>query len=123
MRTKCALRLLLAAACFVAMFGAQAPAHPHVWASMRSELVYSPDGQLVAIRHAWSFDPMFSALATQDVRAKQRGVFTREELQPIASLNVASLKEFDYFTSARLDDRLPGWATPPTTGSNTPIRS
>ena len=47
---------------------------------MRSELVYAPDGTVTGIRHAWTFDDMFSAFATQGIDSKKRGVFTREEL-------------------------------------------
>jgi ABC-type uncharacterized transport system substrate-binding protein len=51
--------------------------------------------------HAWTFDDMFSAFATQGIDSKQRGVFTRQELEPLAKTNVESLKDFDYFTLAR----------------------
>jgi ABC-type uncharacterized transport system substrate-binding protein len=37
---------------------APALAHPHVWVTMRTELVYAPDGRITGIRHAWSFDDM-----------------------------------------------------------------
>ena len=42
---------------------APAQAHPHVWVTMRTELVYAPDGRITGIRHAWSFDDMFSTFA------------------------------------------------------------
>ncbi|MEA2989483.1 MAG: hypothetical protein QOG83_2194 [Alphaproteobacteria bacterium] len=75
-------------------------AHPHVWVTMKSELVYNPDGSVKAVRHAWVFDDMFSVFATQGLENKTKGIFTREELQPLADTNVESLKEFDYFTYA-----------------------
>ncbi|MFZ0111670.1 MAG: DUF1007 family protein, partial [Pseudolabrys sp.] len=37
-----------------------AQAHPHVWVTMHTELVYGPDGRITGIRHAWAFDDMFS---------------------------------------------------------------
>ncbi len=40
-------------------------AHPHVWVTMESELVYAPDGSITGIRHAWTFDDVFSTYATQ----------------------------------------------------------
>jgi ABC-type uncharacterized transport system substrate-binding protein len=82
-----------------------ASAHPHVWVTMRSELVYAPDGMITGIRHAWTFDDMFSAFATQGIDSKQRGVFTRQELEPLAKTNVESLKDFDYFTLARANGK------------------
>src|SRR4051812_30956153 len=42
-----------------------AQAHPHVWVTMKSELVYAPDGKATGVRHAWTFDDMFSTFATQ----------------------------------------------------------
>jgi ABC-type uncharacterized transport system substrate-binding protein len=82
-----------------------AAAHPHVWVTMKSELVYGPDGRITGIRHAWTFDDMFSAFAIQDIETKQKGVFTREQLAPLAEVNVTSLKEFDYFTVAKADGK------------------
>jgi ABC-type uncharacterized transport system substrate-binding protein len=37
-----------------------ARAHPHVWVTMTSELLYAPDGSVTGVRHAWTFDDMFS---------------------------------------------------------------
>ena len=37
--------------------------------------------------------------------SKEKGKFTREELAPLAEVNVTSLKEFDYFTQARASGR------------------
>src|SRR5215207_4990237 len=82
-----------------------ASAHPHVWVTMRSELVYGPDGTVTGVRHAWTFDDMFSAFATQGIDSKQRGVFSREELEPLAKTNIESLKDFDYFTIARVNGK------------------
>ena len=78
--------------------GSAALAHPHVWVTMKSELVYAPDGTLTGVRHAWTFDEMFSTFATQGIETKKKGEFTREELKPLAEVNVTSLKEYGYFT-------------------------
>ena len=80
-----------------------AQAHPHVWVTMHSELVYAPDGSITGIRHAWSFDDMFSTFALQGMESKEKGKFTREELAPLAKVNVESLKEYNYFTYATAD--------------------
>ena len=90
-----------------------ASAHPHVWVTMRSELVYGPDGTVTGVRHAWTFDDMFSAFATQGIDSKQRNVFTREELEPLAKTNVESLKDFDYFTVARINGKKADFLDPP----------
>jgi ABC-type uncharacterized transport system substrate-binding protein len=82
-----------------------AQAHPHVWVTMMTELLYAPDGSATAVRQAWTFDDMYSAFATTGIQAKTKGQFTREELAPLAQENVESLKDFDYFTYAKIDGK------------------
>ena len=48
---------------------------------------------------------MFSTFATQGLESKEKGKFTRDELAPLAKVNVESLKEFDYFTYATADGK------------------
>jgi ABC-type uncharacterized transport system substrate-binding protein len=105
----------LAAAALAALVATavSASAHPHVWVTMRSEIVYGPNGTITGIRHAWTFDDMFSAFATQGIESKQRGVFTREELMPLAKTNIESLKDFDYFTIARVNGKKAELTDPP----------
>jgi ABC-type uncharacterized transport system substrate-binding protein len=82
-----------------------AQAHPHVWVTMVTELLYAPDGAANAVRQAWTFDDMFSAFATTGIQAKNKGQFTREELAPLAQENVESLKDYDYFTYAKVEGK------------------
>jgi ABC-type uncharacterized transport system substrate-binding protein len=93
--------VLLAGALLIC--AAPALAHPHVWVTMHSDLIYGPDGSITGIRHHWAFDDMYSAFALQGLESKEKGKYTREELQPLAKVNVESLKEFDYFTFATVD--------------------
>jgi ABC-type uncharacterized transport system substrate-binding protein len=88
----------------LAMAG-RADAHPHVWVTMTEELLYAPDGSITGVRHAWTFDDMFSAFATQGLDQKTKGEFTREELQSLAKVNIESLKDYAYFTYARIDGK------------------
>ena len=98
------LRLLLIA--LAGLVVAQpARAHPHVWVTMHTELIYAPDGSITGVRHHWAFDDMFSAFATQGLESKEKGKFTREELAPLAKVNVESLKEYAYFTYATADGK------------------
>jgi len=80
-----------------------ASAHPHVWITAKSQLIYAPDGSVSGIRHAWTFDDMFSTYALQGIEPKVKGSYSREELAPLAQTNVESLKEFGFFTFARAD--------------------
>jgi ABC-type uncharacterized transport system substrate-binding protein len=77
-----------------------ATAHPHVWVSVKSEIIYGPDGSATGISNAWTFDDAFSAFAVQGLDQKTKGEYTREELGPLAEENAKGLKEFDYFTHA-----------------------
>ena len=101
--TQCLLALaMVAGGCLIA---APAQAHPHVWVTMKTELLYAQDGSVTGLRQAWTFDNMFSAFATMGIPAKTKGQFTREELQPLAQVNVTSLKDFAYFTYATVDGK------------------
>jgi ABC-type uncharacterized transport system substrate-binding protein len=82
-----------------------ARAHPHVWITATSQVIYAPDGSITGVRHAWTFDDMFSTYALQGIEAKTKGAYSREELAPLAQTNVESLKEFNYFTFARADGK------------------
>jgi ABC-type uncharacterized transport system substrate-binding protein len=97
--------LALLVAGFVALGAATAEAHPHVWITAKSELIYAADGTITGVRHAWTFDDMFSTYALQGIEAKRKGAYSREELAPLAQTNVESLKEFAYFTFAKADGK------------------
>jgi ABC-type uncharacterized transport system substrate-binding protein len=99
------LSTLAAAALILCAVSQHASAHPHVWVTMKSEVVYNADGAATGIRHAWTFDDMFSAFAIQGLETKQKGAYTREDLAPLAEVNVTSLKEYDYFTYAKADGK------------------
>jgi len=92
---------------FVGLIGLAAPAqaHPHVWITATSELLYAPDGSITGVRHAWTFDDMFSTYALQGIETKTKGVYNREQLAPLAQVNVESLKEFAFFTFAKADGK------------------
>ena len=49
--------LLLAAG--LSLAAGEASAHPHVWITATSELLYAADGTITGVRHAWTFDDMF----------------------------------------------------------------
>jgi ABC-type uncharacterized transport system substrate-binding protein len=75
-----------------------ATAHPHVWATVHSEILFGPNHQITGIRHAWTFDEFYTAMAVEGLDTNKDGVYSKEELQPLAKVNVESLKDFDYFT-------------------------
>jgi len=97
--------ILLSLLAYAGVTTGAAEAHPHVWVTMTTELLYAPDGSVTGVRHAWTFDDMFSAYATMGIPAATKGHFTREELRPLAQVNVDSLKEYAYFTYAWINGR------------------
>ncbi|WP_319412904.1 DUF1007 family protein [uncultured Cohaesibacter sp.] len=93
-------RLFPAALLISCGFLSSAEAHPHVWVTVQSELVM--DGQKVKeIHHHWTFDEAFSAFASQGLDEDDDGKLSREELQPLAQVNVESLSEYGYFSDFR----------------------
>ena len=101
------MKLLHSLVCvlLLALSVGRADAHPHVWVTLHSEILYAADGSMTGVRHAWQFDDMFSAYALQGIHHSKKGQYTREELASLAEVNVTSLKEYDYFTFARGDGK------------------
>jgi ABC-type uncharacterized transport system substrate-binding protein len=79
-------------------------AHPHVWAKSSIEILHSGDGVFQGVRHAWTFDEMFSTFATYGL-AKKDGKIASDQLAALAERYVRSLKAYDYFTYAKQDGR------------------
>jgi ABC-type uncharacterized transport system substrate-binding protein len=82
-------------------FAPGAQAHPHVWVTVKSDLLFAPDGKVTGLRYVWTFDDMYSAFATQGLDKNNDGKYSREELAELAEVNVTSLEEFNYFTVAK----------------------
>ena len=97
--------IALAAVAGACLAAGPAAAHPHVYVTARSEIVYGPDGRMTAVRHAWTFDDMFSSMAVQGLDLNGDGTYTREELAPLAEVNVTSLEEFKFFTFGKVGDK------------------
>ncbi|UGY05593.1 DUF1007 family protein [Bradyrhizobium quebecense] len=81
-------------------------AHPHVWITATSEVLYAPDGSVTGVRHAWTFDDTFSAQAVQGLEAKTKGTYSREELAPLARTNLESMKAHAYYTFLKVNGKL-----------------
>jgi ABC-type uncharacterized transport system substrate-binding protein len=95
MRTRL-LQGLAAAAVFIALC-ASARAHPHVWITVETTLLYER-GAFSGFQHKWTFDEFYSAMAVEGLDKNKDGKYSREELAELAKVNVTSLKDFSYFT-------------------------
>jgi ABC-type uncharacterized transport system substrate-binding protein len=102
-----------AAACLAAMFLGAVPAqaHPHVWVTVKAELVYEGPN-VTAVRHVWSFDPAYSAFVTQGLDRNKDGKLSRDELAELAKVNTESLVDYDYFTMVRAGGAKQAFGTP-----------
>ncbi len=86
-----------AAALLIAASTAGARAHPHVFVTAKEDVVFGPNGLVIGIRHAWTFDDMYSSFLVQGLGDPGK-ILTREQLAPLAKTNVESLADFGFFT-------------------------
>lgn len=93
------LRVLALGVAFAPVLPARA--HPHVFVTARTIVMFDAEGRIAAFRHAWTFDDAFSTYATAGLDKDKDGKFSREELADLAKVNVESLQEFGYFTAYR----------------------
>lgn len=101
----------LAAIALVASLALPASAHPHVWVTSKAEVVYDKD-QIAAVQHHWTFDEFYTAMAIQGLDTNNDGVYSRKELAELAKVNMEGLKEFDFFTYAKLSGKALVFAPP-----------
>lgn len=92
--------LVLALASVVPAF-----AHPHIFIDARATVVFDNAGDVVAIRHHWTFDEAFSAWAIQGLDTNNDGITSPAELQPLAAENLKGLAAYDYYTATGEPDR------------------
>lgn len=86
-------------------------AHPHVWVEARARVLFDKSGKVDGIRNDWVFDEMYSAFAVQGLE-KGGKLATAQDLASLAKTNVESLKDFDYFTFAKVDGHKLTFGTP-----------
>src|SRR5207244_8359130 len=79
-----------------------ARAHPHVFITFQMTVLYEK-GTFVGVRHKWTFDEFYTAMAIEGLDKNKDGIYDREELAELAKVNIDGLKEFAYFTYPVLD--------------------
>jgi len=90
-------------AALLASLAAASPAvaHPHVWIEMRSDVVFNDQGQITAMNLMWTFDDAYAQMALDGLDANGDGVYSPSELDPLTKENIASLKDYGFFTVMR----------------------
>jgi ABC-type uncharacterized transport system substrate-binding protein len=73
-------------------------AHPHVWVTMETEILLGPGDEVTGFRHKWTFDEMYTSFAIEGLDTNGDGIYSEDELKPLAQTNIEALKEFEYFT-------------------------
>lgn len=96
--------LLGALACWLMWKAAPASAHPHVWVTYETTVVYDK-GSIIGFDHVWTFDDAYTEMAIEGLDKNGDGKYSREELAELADVNMQGLKDFDYFTYAKLGDK------------------
>lgn len=81
-----------------------AQAHPHVWVNVETTVLYDA-GKISGFQHRWTFDEMYTAMAIQGLDKNRDGVYSRDELAELAKINIDGLKEFEFFTYARVKEK------------------
>jgi ABC-type uncharacterized transport system substrate-binding protein len=87
----------------LAAAAAPASAHPHVWIEMRSDVVFDDQGQITAMNLMWTFDDGYAQMAIDGLDTNGDGVYSTSELEPLTKENIASLKDYEYFTVMRFN--------------------
>lgn len=87
----------LAIACLCA---SPALAHPHIFIDAKATILFNDAGELIGIRHSWTFDEAFSVWQTQGLDTNEDGVTSSEEMQELADENMAGLAEYGFYTYA-----------------------
>lgn len=92
-----------AAAALMMLAASAASAHPHVWITVESTVLYE-QGSIAGIRHKWTFDEFYTAMAIQGLDTNNDGNYDRNELAELAKVNIDGLREFAFFTHIKLAD-------------------
>jgi len=83
------------------LWAAPALAHPHVWLTMRSDVVFTGDGLIKGVNLEWTFDDNYTLMALEGLDTNGDSVYSQAELAPLTKENIASLKDYSFFTVMR----------------------
>jgi ABC-type uncharacterized transport system substrate-binding protein len=88
---------LIAAASLLAALTTDVAAHPHMWVTVETTVLYDK-GTFTGLREKWTFDEYYTAYAIEGLDKNHDGIYDREELSELAKVNIEAMKEVGYFT-------------------------
>ena len=97
---------------FSVAWPALASAHPHVWVTLRSDLVFAADGKIAGVDVEWTFDDGYAAEALDGMDTNHDGQYSQAELEPLTKENLDSLKDYKYFVFMKAGDQFLETAPP-----------
>ena len=71
---------------------------------METEVELDDSKEIIGFRHKWTFDEMYTSFAVEGLDTNGDGIYSEEELKPLAEANIESLMEFEYFTFPFIGD-------------------
>ncbi|MFA5955303.1 DUF1007 family protein [Hyphomicrobium sp.] len=104
-------RRLVAAGLALAALVVPASAHPHMWVTYEMTVDYD-NGAVTGVDHVWSFDDSYAAMALEGLDTNNDGKYDQHELEPLLKVNMDGLKEFNYFTVAKLGEEQLAFSAP-----------
>jgi len=93
------------------MAAAPASAHPHMWITYEMTVDYN-NGMVTGVDHTWSFDDAYAVMALEGLDTNNDGKYDQKELAPLLKVNMDGLKDFNYFTVAKLGTEELAFSTP-----------
>ena len=92
------IRLIWLSAVACLAFLHPAVAHPHVWITMRTGILFDGAGLISGLNMDWTFDATYTKMAVEGMDSNGDGVLDDNELAPVTKNNLLVLKDYDYFT-------------------------
>src|SRR5690349_12717399 len=87
-------------------------AHPHIWVTMRMDILSDAAGAFTGIQHRWTFDQAYSAFKTLNLDSKHDGKPDPDKLAAMARTDLESLVEFNFFTAVKANGAKVAFAPP-----------
>jgi ABC-type uncharacterized transport system substrate-binding protein len=75
-------------------------AHPHLFATVESAIMTTPQGLISGLRIRWNFDETYTQFSLEGLDLNNDGTYSNDEIEPLTKENIKSLVESKYFTKA-----------------------